>query len=162
MSTQSLQRSLSLACAVAITIGCGVPAQVAQPPVRPQATGDPPGRVGRVAYLGGTVSFRASGDTAWAVAVPNSPVTTGDALWADNAGRVEVEIGSAEVRMDQQTELDVERLDDAALQFSIDQYNTQLVAGYSKNTANNGLIVFMPDLATAQREQTKKELSRRK
>ena len=47
-------------------------------------------------------------------------------------------------------------------QFSIDQYNTQLVAGYSKNTSSNGLVVFMPDLATAQREQTKKELSRRK
>lgn len=121
MSTQSLQRSLSVACAVAITVGCGVPGQVAQPPVRPEAAGDPPGRVGRLAYLGGTVSFRASGDSAWAVAVPNSPVTTGDALWADNAGRVEVEIGSAEVRMNQQTELDVERLDDAALQLSVPQ-----------------------------------------
>lgn len=49
-----------------------------------------------------------------------------------------------------------------AFQFSIDQYNTQLVAGYSKNTASQGLVVFMPDLATAQREQTKKEISRRK
>jgi len=123
MSTLPFQRALSTACAVAITIVCGVPAlaQVAEPPARPSATGDPPGRVGRLAYLGGTVSFRAGGDTAWAVAVPNSPVTTGDALWADNAGRVEVEIGSAEVRLDQQTELDVERLDDAALQFSVPQ-----------------------------------------
>ena len=128
MSTHTLQRTLSIACAVALTILCGVPAQaqVAQPPARPQATGDPPGRVGRLAYLGGTVSFRASGDTAWAVAVPNSPVTTGDALWADNGGRVEVEIGSAEVRMDQQTELDVERLDDAALQFSVPQGSAML------------------------------------
>ena len=123
MPTLSLQRSLPLACAVAIALLCAVPApsQVAEPPARPQATGDPPGRVGRVAYLGGTVSFRASGDTAWAVAVPNSPITTGDALWADNGGRVEVEIGSAEVRMSQQTEVDVERLDDAALQFSVPQ-----------------------------------------
>jgi hypothetical protein len=47
-------------------------------------------------------------------------------------------------------------------QFSIDQYNTQLVAGYSKNTASDGLVVFMPDLATAQREQTKNAMSRRK
>lgn len=47
-------------------------------------------------------------------------------------------------------------------QFSIDQYNTQLVAGYSKNTADHGLVVFMPDLATAQREQGKEEISRRK
>ncbi len=82
MSTLSLQRSLSMACVVAIAIlrGVAAPAQVAEPPARPQATGDPPGRVGRLAYLDGTVSFRASGDTAWAVAVPNSPITTGDAL----------------------------------------------------------------------------------
>lgn len=128
MSTLSLQRALSMACAVALTSVCGVrvPAQVAQPPARPQASGDPPGRVGRLAYLGGTVSFRPGDDTAWAVAVPNSPVTSGDALWADNAGRVEVEIGSAEVRLDQQTELDVERLDDAALQFSVPQGSAML------------------------------------
>ena len=124
MSTHSSQRSRSLTLAVAmiITSVAPAPAQVAQPPVRPAAaTGDPPGRVGRLAYLTGTVSFRAGGDTAWAVAVPNSPVTTGDALWADTNGRVGIEIGSAEVRLDQQTELDVERLDDAALQFSVPQ-----------------------------------------
>ncbi len=46
-------------------------------------------------------------------------------------------------------------------QFSIDKYNTQLVAGYSKNTPNNGLVVFMPDLATAQREQASRQVSRR-
>src|SRR6185437_6984063 len=80
MSNRSLQRSLSITVAVAMTTLCGVSA-VAQ-------VAEPPGRVGRVAYLTGTVSFRAGGDTAWAVAVPNSPVTTGDALWADNAGRV--------------------------------------------------------------------------
>jgi len=123
MPNRSLQRSLSVSLAVAVTLLCGgsALAQVAEPPSARSAAGDPPGRVGRLAYLTGTVSFRAGGDTAWAVAVPNSPITTGDALWADNAGRVEVEIGSAELRMDQQTELDVERLDDAALQFSMPQ-----------------------------------------
>lgn len=120
MSNRSLERSLYITLTVALTTMCGgcVTAQVAQPPSPQPVTGDPPGRVGRLAYLAGTVSFRAGSDTAWAVAVPNSPITTGDALWADNAGRVEVEIGSAEIRLDQQTELDVERLDDAALQFS--------------------------------------------
>ena len=90
-------RSLPVALAIALTVVCCVPAgpQVAAPPSPASPTGDPPGRVGRLAYIGGTVSFRAAGDTAWAAAVPNSPVTTGDALWADNAGRVEVEIGSA-------------------------------------------------------------------
>jgi hypothetical protein len=31
--------------------------------------------------------------------------------------------------------------------FSPQRYNEQLVAGYSKNTANHGLMVFMPDLS---------------
>jgi hypothetical protein len=34
------------------------------------------------------------------------------------------------------------------LDFDIDQYNRQLVAGYVKNTAAHGLIVHMPDLHT--------------
>lgn len=123
MSNCSLQRSLSISLAVAMTllVAGSALAQVAEPPSATSAAGDPPGRVGRLAYVTGTVSFRAGGDTAWAVAVPNSPITTGDALWADNGGRVEVEIGSAEMRLNQQTELDVERLDDGALQFSMPQ-----------------------------------------
>ena len=32
-----------------------------------------------------------------------------------------------------------------AFDFSIDHYNSQLVAGYSKNTPSLGLVVFMPD-----------------
>lgn len=33
-----------------------------------------------------------------------------------------------------------------AFEFSLDQYNAQLVAGYSKNTPDHGLMVFMPDV----------------
>ena len=56
--------------------------------------------------------------------------------------------------------IDLEPVD--PFQFSIDKYNTQLVAGYSKNTPKNGLVVFMPDLAIAQREQASQQVSRRK
>jgi hypothetical protein len=31
--------------------------------------------------------------------------------------------------------------------FSPEEYNDQLVAGYSKNTRSHGLIVYMPDLS---------------
>jgi hypothetical protein len=37
--------------------------------------------------------------------------------------------------------------------FSPEKYNEQLVAGYSKNTKNHGLIVFMPDLKTLHRSE---------
>jgi hypothetical protein len=32
-----------------------------------------------------------------------------------------------------------------AFDFSLEHYNRQLVAGYSKNTPHFGLVVFMPD-----------------
>lgn len=45
------------------------------------------------------------------------------------------------------TNADLELIDDPSDPFdlSIDQYNDQLVAGYSRNTASRGLIVHMPD-----------------
>jgi len=38
-----------------------------------------------------------------------------------------------------------------AFDFSPEQYNDQLVAGYSKNTRSHGLVVYMPDLADLPR-----------
>ncbi len=54
----------------------------AQVPTPPDAN-DPPGRVGRLSFIEGAVSFRpAAGDT-WAIPQPNRAVTTGDELWVD-------------------------------------------------------------------------------
>lgn len=39
--------------------------------------------------------------------------------------------------------------------FSPEEYNDQLVAGYSKNTRSHGLIVYMPDLADVARRTTR-------
>jgi hypothetical protein len=38
-----------------------------------------------------------------------------------------------------------------AFDFSPEEYNDQLVAGYSKNTRSHGLVVYMPDLADLSR-----------
>src|SRR5260370_24160705 len=49
------------------------------------------------------------------------------------------------------TEADLEIVDQTPrtpFDFSLPDYNRQLVAGYSKNTPAHGLIVFMPDFAT--------------
>jgi hypothetical protein len=49
------------------------------------------------------------------------------------------------------TDTDLEILDDNPadpFDFSLDDYNTQLVAGYNKNTKVHGLIVHMPDFRT--------------
>jgi hypothetical protein len=52
------------------------------------------------------------------------------------------------------TDADLEIVDQSPLtpfDFSLPDYNRQLVAGYSKNTPTHGLIVFMPDFATLSR-----------
>jgi hypothetical protein len=83
------------------------------------ALADPPGRVGRLSYLEGTVSFRPAGQDQWAPAILNYPVVSGSSVWTEPQSRVEIQVGSAEVRMDQQTELDVQRLDDQAVQVQV-------------------------------------------
>src|ERR1700747_905299 len=56
---------------------------------------DPPGRVGRLNFSQGSISFRPAGEDDWVTAVPNRPMVTGDDLWADEDSRAEVHVGSA-------------------------------------------------------------------
>src|ERR1700719_2947352 len=56
---------------------------------------DPPGRVARLKYVQGAVSFQPAGEPDWVSAVVNRPMTTGDKLWADTDARAELRIGSA-------------------------------------------------------------------
>jgi hypothetical protein len=39
--------------------------------------------------------------------------------------------------------------------FSPEEYNDQLVAGYSKNTRSHGLIVYLPDLSDLPRRSAR-------
>jgi hypothetical protein len=39
--------------------------------------------------------------------------------------------------------------------FSPEEYNDQLVAGYSKNTRSHGLVVYMPDLSDLSRRSAR-------
>ena len=65
--------------------------------------GDPPGRVARLSFVRGQVSFSPAGTDDWVSAVVNRPITTGDKLWADQGARAELHIGSAAVRLGDQT-----------------------------------------------------------
>ena len=58
------------------------------------AHADPPGRVARVGYVKGPVSFSPAGEDDWVEATLNRPLVTGDRLWADAGGRVELQIGT--------------------------------------------------------------------
>jgi len=80
---------------------------------------DPPGRVARLGYLQGSVSFQPAGETDWVGAVPNRPMSTGDQLWTDVDGRAEVQLGSAVIRLAPKTGFSFLNLDDNTVQIQL-------------------------------------------
>ena len=80
---------------------------------------DPPGLVGRVSYVQGSVSFQPAGTEDWAAAEMNRPITIGDKLWADQDSLVEVGLGSAAIRLGSNTAFTILNLDDNVTQVSI-------------------------------------------
>lgn len=58
---------------------------------------DPPGRVARLSFVRGNVSFEPAGTDDWVSAVVNRPLTTGDKLWNDTDSFSELHLGSAAV-----------------------------------------------------------------
>src|SRR5690606_27419392 len=60
---------------------------------------DPPSRVARIGYLGGEVSFAPAGEDTWYSARINRPLVTNDRLWTGQRGRVELQLGTAFVRL---------------------------------------------------------------
>jgi len=99
---------------------------VAQPPDQGQQpegapAQDPPGRVARLSYSSGSVSFQPGGQGDWVTAVQNRPITNGDNLWADKDSRAEFQIGSTAVRMDSETSVTFLQLDDHTTQLRLSQ-----------------------------------------
>jgi len=90
-------------------------------PVAAQDDQDPPGRVARLNYIQGSVSYQVSGDQNWVQADPNRPLTTGDNLWADQDSRGEVHIGSTAIRMSNETGISFLTLDDRTVQLQLAQ-----------------------------------------
>jgi len=76
------------------------------------ALADPPGRVGRLSYLSGTVSFFGDPDQGWQPARINYPVTSENSLWTDSSGRAETRVATTAVRIDGNSVLDFQRLDE--------------------------------------------------
>ncbi|HTI97033.1 MAG TPA: DUF6600 domain-containing protein [Rudaea sp.] len=82
---------------------------------------DPPGRVARLSYMHGDVSFVPAGENDWVQAQLNRPLITGDKLWTDRGSRATLEVGAAAVRMDQNTSFDFLNLTDDAAQMELTQ-----------------------------------------
>src|SRR5260370_37951485 len=70
-----------------------------------QAQNEPPGRVGRLAFTDGTVSLHDNEQSAWAPAVINTPLSTGDSLWTEPNARSEISLSGTRIRMAATTQL---------------------------------------------------------
>ncbi|MGE0578978.1 DUF6600 domain-containing protein [Reyranella sp.] len=85
------------------------------------AQGEPPARVGRLAYTNGAVSFHDDAESAWRPAVVNTPLTTGDAIWTEPNARSEISLAGTRIRMEGASELDLLALDDEQTRLRLSQ-----------------------------------------
>ena len=105
-----------------IILAQGPPPPQEQGPPPQQGPGqDPPGRVARLSFSDGSVSFQPGGEGDWVQAVANRPLTTGDNLWADRDSRAELQTGSTSIRMDSETSVTFLDLDDRTTQIKLSQ-----------------------------------------
>jgi hypothetical protein len=107
-----LLKLASLLC-VALAVALFVPQRAAAD------EDDPPGRVARLSYTHGAVSFNPAGTDDWVSAVVNRPITTGDKLWTDSGARAELHIGSAAIRLSGNTGFSFLNLDDRTAQIRV-------------------------------------------
>src|SRR5580700_10743056 len=112
---------------------------------------DPPGRVARLGYLQGSVSFLPAGETDWVGAVPNRPMSTGDQLWTDENSRAEVQLGSAVIRLAPLTTFSFLNLDDDTVQIQLSSGAINVTVRWLRDqedfevdTPNQAFNVFQP------------------
>jgi hypothetical protein len=82
---------------------------------------DPPDRAARLSLIEGDVSIQPAGETAWAPAQLNRPLTTGDQLWTEDDARAEIHVGRAAVRLDNNTNFSFTQLDDDTIRMQVDE-----------------------------------------
>lgn len=80
---------------------------------------DPPGRVGRLAALQGSVSWFDHEQGQWDEAERNRPLTSGDRVATAARARAELRVGSTVLRLGGGTEVEVLRLDDERIQLQL-------------------------------------------
>jgi len=88
----------------------------------PRATADdddPSSRVARLSYAQGSVSFQPAGTEDWVTAGLNRPVTTGDKLWSDHDGRIEMQLDGSLIRMSTNTGFSFLNLSDNVTQVQL-------------------------------------------
>ena len=107
------------------------------------AQADPAGRIGRIAWLSGTVNLY-NPDTGESFPVPlNQPLTSGDVLTAEANSRTEIQIGSMAIRLDAGSQLELTRIDDEQVELSLK--NGRVLAKLPSRDAINDFSLETPD-----------------
>jgi hypothetical protein len=96
-------------------------AQDATQDSQPGTDQDPPGRVARLNYIDGAVTFQPAGQNDWLDAELNRPLVTGDNLWADANSRAEVHIGSTALHLGPVTGITFLQIGDGVAQIRLVQ-----------------------------------------
>lgn len=105
----------SFRIAIAALLGLGVLAGPAF------AQSDPPGRVARLAFTEGAVSFHDDEQSDWTQALINTPLTSGDSIWTEAGARSEVSLAGTRVRLDGSTQLDLLQIHDTQTKMQLAQ-----------------------------------------
>jgi hypothetical protein len=114
---------------------------------------DPPSVVARLAYSQGAVSFQPAGTEDWVDAGINRPITTGDKLWSDQDGRVELQLGASTIRLFHSTGFSFLNLNDNITQVRLSE-GTILVRvrhlddneTYEIDTPNLAFSIYRPGI----------------
>jgi hypothetical protein len=78
-----------------------------------QPNTNPPPIAGSLAAIAGSVSFHAAGETQWAPATLNYPVTNGEGFWTEPQASATIEVADDNIVLDESTEFDVTTLDNS-------------------------------------------------
>ncbi|HUL64680.1 MAG TPA: DUF6600 domain-containing protein [Burkholderiaceae bacterium] len=125
VSPQSWKRRLRVAASCLAALAA-VTAVHAQTDPAPAQAADPPARVGRISFISGSVTltdYRANEESDASL---NWPLTSQQRLTTGDLGRAEVRVGSTSVRLDGDTVLDFNRIDDDGIQLTLQRGSVAL------------------------------------
>jgi hypothetical protein len=114
----SWRRRLRIAASFVAALVAAAAVHAQTDPATPPAA-DPPARVGRISFVSGSVTFTDYRANEESDASLNWPLTSQQRLTTGELGRAEVRIGSTSVRLDGDTALDFNRIDDDAIQLTL-------------------------------------------
>ena len=126
-----LQNTKKIYQITAITLGSlllisQVSAQTSPPPNSITETqniqnDEPPGRIARVGYAFGNISFADAGSNVWVPLLNNRPISTGDSVNVPDGGRAELQVGANALRLHERTRISFITLNDNNTQIQLSQ-----------------------------------------